>query len=113
MNQCLIFQKKNSVIVSFNSAFTLADSRVIIAPTNFYISFLKNKEQINDFENNYFENVLSDSIKQNNSFHYFPFYVEPQITGQSGSTGEEYLPYKKSHKRRIIYLIHSITLLLM
>lgn len=112
VNKRFIFQRQNSIVVSYNSDFTLADSRVIIAPFNFYISFLKNKELINDFNNTYFEIVLSDSIKQSKNFHYYPFYIEPQITGISGSTGEEYLPYKRNLKRRIIYLIHSTTLLL-
>lgn len=112
INKRFIFQRQNSIVVSYNSDFTLADSRVIIAPFNFYISFLENKELINDFNNTYFETVLSDSIKQSIKFHYYPFYIEPQITGISGSTGEEYLPYKRNIKRRIIYLIHSTTLLL-
>jgi len=112
INKRFYFQGKNSIVVSFNSDFTLADSRVIIAPYSFFITFLENKEQINDFNNKYFEHVLSDSIKQSKSFCFFPFFVEPQITGQSGSTGENYLPYENNYKRRINYLIHSITLLL-
>lgn len=112
INKHFIFQTHNSIVVSYNTAFTLADSRVIIAPLNFYISFLENKEQINDSNKKYFESVLSDSIKRSKNFHYYPFFVEPQITGQSGSTGEEYFPYKENIKRRIIYLIHSTTLLL-
>lgn len=106
------FQGHNNIVVSYNSDFSFADSRVIVAPFNFYIAFLKNKEQINDFNKIYFENVLSDSIKQVKEYHYYPFYSEPQIIGMSGSTGEEYLPYKNNHKRRIIYLIHATTLLL-
>lgn len=112
INKRFIFQGDKSIVVSYNTAFTLADSRVIIAPLNFYISFLENKEQINDFNNKYFENVLSNSIKYCNTFHYYPFYVEPQITGSSGSTGVEYLPYKDNFKRRTKYLIHSTTLML-
>lgn len=112
INKRFFFQGNNSIAVSYNTAFTFADSRVIIAPINFYISFLKNKEQINDLNKKYFEFVLSDSIKQSKNFHYFPFYVEPQITGLSGSTGKAYLPHEEDFERRIIYLIHSTTLLL-
>ncbi len=106
------FQGQNIVAASFNSDYSFTDSRLIVAPFNFYLSFLDNKDQINDFNKKYFENVLSDSIKQTKEFHYYPFFVEPQIIGISGSTGEIYLPYKEDYKRRIIYLIHATTLLL-
>ncbi len=101
------FQNINSVLVSFNSKFTMADSRFIIAPKPFYKLFLYHKEEINDYENRYFEMVLSDCIKHNNDYYYFPFYIEPQIYGTSGSTSQEYACPPSSLKRRIIYLSYA------
>lgn len=45
INKRFYFQRDNSIVVSYNTAFTLADSRVILAPLNFYISFWKIKNK--------------------------------------------------------------------
>lgn len=107
INQRFLFQNKNSIVVSFNSDFSFADSRIIIAPKAFYHSFLKRKEEINDSINNYFEIVLSDFIKNEKLFDFYPFYIEPQIYGQSGTTSEIYRPHEDSFKRRLSYLSYA------
>lgn len=104
INQRFFSQRKKSIIVSFNSDFSFADSRIIIAPKAFYLSFLINKEEINDSDNHYFEIVLSDTIKKEATFHFYPFYIEPQIYGQSGTTSEIYHPHADSLIRRLSYL---------
>lgn len=99
-----ILQESDSIIVAYNSDFSLPDSRIIIAPLDFYRSFLLHKEDINDFSHCYFETVLSNCIIHNLEHHYYPFFIEPQITGQSGTTGELYKPYNKDFQRRLKYL---------
>lgn len=112
INHKFLFQRNNSIIVSFNSDFTFADSRIIIAPMTFYLSFLKKKEEINDSINQFFEIVLSKIIKNEDTLHFYPFYIEPQIYGQSGTTSEIYNPHEDNFKRRISYLSFATNQLL-
>jgi hypothetical protein len=102
----LLFQPNRSILASFNSNFSFVDSRIFIAPIDFYKSFLLNKEEINDSKNYYFENVLADSIIKESRYHYYPFFVEPQIIGQSGTTGNYYTPQKITINNRFRYLVH-------
>ena len=105
-------QESDSIIVSYNSDFSFADSRFIIAPLTFFQSFLQHKDDINDYKNSFFENVLSNCIKQNTLYHYYPFFIEPQITGQSGSTGELYTPHNKTFQRRLNYFTYKMSQIL-
>lgn len=105
---------KSSIICSFNSDFVTADSRLIIAPCNFYKMFLKNKDKIDDNRGVYFEHVLSRTIKEQRVYSFFPFISEPQIIGISGSTGTEYkIPETSSeYKMRYVYYRLSQQILL-
>src|SRR5574344_1117536 len=90
------FLPSRSIICSFNSDYTFADSRIIIAPCPFYQLLLNNKSLIDDHKNVYFENVLSKTIKEQCAYSYFPFLIEPQIIGKSGSIGIDYEECEKS-----------------
>lgn len=108
----MILQKSNSVISSLNSTLTFADSRIIIAPIFFFSSILKHREEIDDSKGVYFETILLNCIIQEKRFHYYPFYIEPQISGQSGTTREKYEPYVSSPKRRREYLLYVLQTIL-
>lgn len=80
----------NTVFFSINSDLSFPDSRLIIAPTDFYSLFLNSKEDIDDSKGYYFEHALIDTCKKYHHITYSPFYVMPQIEGMSGSTGVIY-----------------------
>lgn len=106
------FQDKKSIIATYNSNFSFVDTRIIIAPFDFFKSFIIHKNDINDQTNSFFENVFSDCIKNNNKYRYYPFYIEPLIKGQSGTTGEVYTQPIPSSGRHLHYLMYEIKLLL-
>ena len=105
------FQNNKSIVASYNSDFSFVDTRIIIAPIDFFYSFIKHKEEINDITNVFFENVFSDCIKQNMQYQFYPFYIEPHIQGQSGTTGNLYTPPVPTLKRRFQYLRYETKLL--
>lgn len=107
-----LFQDNKSIVASYNSDFSFVDTRIIIAPINFFSSFIEHKNDIDDRTNTFFENVFSDSIKHNSQYRYYPFYIEPQIKGQSGTTGNLYTPPIPTLKRRLQYLKYETRLLL-
>ncbi len=113
VNNRFILQNSKSILVSYNSDFSFADSRIVIAPKYFYHLFIKHKEEINDFNHQYFENVLSSCIMQSSIYHYYPFYYEPQITGQSGTTGEKYISHESSYSRRLSYMVYALKKILL
>lgn len=106
------FQDNWSIVASYNSDFSFLDTRIIIAPMDFFKSFTKHKNHINDQTKNYFENVFSDCIKNDSKYRYYPFYSEPLINGQSGTTGELYTLPLPTQKRRLMYLEYETKLLL-
>ena len=108
----MFLQKNDSIVCSLNSTLTFADSRIVIAPISFFKSFLNHKEEIDDTNKIFFENILLNCIIQERRFHYYPFNIEPQITGQSGTTGKKYEPYTPSLKRRRRYLIYALRIIL-
>jgi len=95
-------QSNGSVVCAFNADMSFPDSRIFIAPVPFLRSFLADKEQMNDYENVFFEHVLARNIF-NGDYPYAPFWVEPFITGVSGSTGQEYYSPVASPSRAIEY----------
>src|SRR5574344_865877 len=98
----------SSIICSLNSDFTFADSRIIIAPCTFYQLFLKNKDLIDDNKGVYFENVLCTTLKEQCTYSYFPFLVEPQVVGISGSLGIRYDEDNQSIRFKLNYLIYRL-----
>jgi hypothetical protein len=97
-----------SIICSLNSDYTFADSRIIIAPCTFYLLFLKNKDLIDDNKGVYFENVLCTTLKEQCTYSYFPFLVEPQVVGISGSLGIRYEENNQSLRYKLNYLIYRL-----
>jgi hypothetical protein len=85
-----LFTSQQTTLCSFNSDLSFPDSRFIIASKEFYHTFLKTKENINDSSGYYFEHALCDTIKKEKAFAYSPFFMLPRIEGISGSTGKEY-----------------------
>ncbi len=85
----LLFSKR-SVFFTINTDFTFSDSRLIIAPVDFYHVFLRKKNEINDNFGYFFEHALLDTIKTEKQYKYFPFFIIPKIEGSSGSTGCAY-----------------------
>ncbi len=97
-----------SIQCSVNSKFSYADSRLIIAPMTFIQQFLTRKSQIDDSKNMIFEDVFLNTIREVNTYYYFPFSVEPQIIGMSGSTGEVYQQSQHSHNNRLSYFRYQL-----
>ena len=85
----LMFSKQTT-ICSINSDLSFPDSRIIIAAKTFYLTFLKNKDKINDTEGYYFEHALCDILKKEKKYPYSPFLFIPFIEGISGSSGKSY-----------------------
>lgn len=86
----LMFSRR-TVCFSINSDLSFPDSRLIIAPTDFYISFLNSKENINDSVGYFFEHALRDTLRREKNYPYAPFFIYPCIEGTSGSTGSIYI----------------------
>ena len=106
------FQSKQAIQITYNLANDFPDSRLIVAPIAFFRLFIEHKEEIDDGANVFFEHVLSTCIKKESVFRYYPFFVEPQITGQSGTTGELYIANINTFRHKLAYLTHSFRTLL-
>lgn len=85
----LLFPKR-TVFFTINTDFTFSDSRLIIAPIDFYHVFLRQKDEIDDNSGYFFEHALLDTIKNEEQYKYSPFFLIPIIEGSSGSTGYIY-----------------------
>lgn len=105
----LLFPKQTT-ICAINSGLTFPDSRFIIAPKQFYLTFLNYKDNINDSKGYYFEHALCDTIKQETKYSFTPFLIMPQIEGISGSTGEVYKSKKTDYIFLLRYLKYTWTL---
>ena len=92
-----------------NSDFSMADSRLLIAPINFYNRLIENRMAINDSEGVYLEHVLCSLIKKQNLYTFHPFFSEPQYQGVSGSTNINYQPQKHTNIEKIQYIEYVIS----
>lgn len=99
-----------SVICAINSNLSFPDSRCIIAPASFYKKLLKRMDNIDDSLGYYFEHALLDTIKKEDAYYYYPFFIQPNIEGVSGSTGEIYKRYNHNITQSFNYLKYSISL---
>ena len=104
-----ILPSSNSVICSMNSDFSMADSRLLIAPLNFYKRLIENRMAINDSEGVYLEHVLCSLIKKQNLYEFHPFFTEPQYQGVSGSTNITYEANKHTFFEEIRYTEYVIS----
>lgn len=86
-----LFTSQYTTLCAINSDLSFPDSRIIIASKEFYNTFLKSKDRINDSSGYFFENALCDTIKKEKGFAFSPFFIMPYIKGMSGSTGKEYI----------------------
>lgn len=84
------FFSHQTVFCAINSDLSFPDSRFIIAPKDFFHSILLLKDKINDNNGYFFEHALYDALKNEKSVSYSPFFIYPQIEGNSGSTGKRY-----------------------
>jgi len=82
-------QKKGSITCSFHSDLQFADSRIFCAPQDFLHVFVSHKDEINDYQNIYFEHILA-KYALSSKLALYPFWIEPIINGESGSTGIKY-----------------------
>lgn len=82
-------QKNDGILCSFHSNLQFADSRIICAPKTFFQLLVNHKEEINDSKDIFFETILAKYIK-NSNYSKYPFWIEPNIIGISGSTGVQY-----------------------
>ena len=104
-----ILPSSNSVICSMNSDFSMADSRLLIAPLNFYKRLIENRMAINDSEGVYLEHVLCSLIKKQNLYAFHTFFSEPQYQGVSGSTNLTYEAKKRTNSEKIRYAVYVIS----
>ena len=98
-----------SIICSMNSDFSMADSRLMIAQIPFYMKLVERKNEIYDSKGIYFEHVLSKLIKSHGSYGYYPFLIEPQFEGVSGSTSIVYNPKVQNVFEKIKYAEYVIS----
>ena len=105
------FCLKQAIQCEVNSNFKFADSRIIIAPLDFFEHLLQRRELIDDSKNIFFEHILIDTIRNETDFYYFPYIIEPIIVGMSGSTGENYFIKKKSFNMSLSYLYYQLYLM--
>ena len=108
-----ILPSSNSVICSMNSDFSMADSRLLIAPLNFYKRLIENRMAINDSEGVYLEHVLCSLIKKQNLYAFHTFFSEPQYQGVSGSTNITYEAKKHTFREKIRYAEYVISQIFM
>lgn len=108
-----ILPSSNSVICSMNSDFSMADSRLLIAPLNFYKRLIENRMAINDSEGVYLEHVLCSLIKKQNLYAFHTFFSEPQYQGVSGSTNITYEAKKHTFSEKIRYAEYVISQIFM
>lgn len=108
-----ILPTSNSVICSMNSDFSMADSRLLIAPLNFYKRLIENRMAINDSEGVYLEHVLCSLIKKQNLYAFHTFFSEPQYQGVSGSTNITYEAKKHTFREKIRYAEYVISQIFM
>lgn len=107
-----VLKLNKAIQFSTNSKFKFADSRLVIFPLSFVKCFLNRKLQIDDSKGAYFEHVLLNTIKEEQTFYYLPFLVEPQILGISGSTGKEYNFKYNTLYNQAMYLNYQLWLVL-
>lgn len=100
----------NTVLFAINSDLSFPDSRCIVAPIGFFKKFLKTKELINDSDGYFFEHALLDTIKTEVGYSYSPFFIQPDIDGMSGSTGEIYKAKNHNITFKYRYLKYAISL---
>ena len=105
----LLFSRK-TVLFAINSDLTFPDSRCVIAPKSFFVKFINMKEKINDSIGYYFEHALLDTIKAEYNYSYSPFFIQPDIEGMSGSTGELYNTDSHNMTHRYYYLKYALVL---
>ena len=108
-----ILPSSNSLICSMNSDFAMADSRLLIAPLNFYKRLIENRMAINDSEGVYLEHVLCSLIKKQNLYAFHTFFSEPQYQGVSGSTNITYEAKKHTFREKIRYAEYVISQIFM
>ena len=106
---CYFFSQRTALF-SINSDLSFPDSRIIIAPTEFYKQLINKKEQLNDSNGYYFEHALLDTIKDSKCISYSPFYIQPQIEGISGSTGKVYTSESNTFSFAIRYARYAFYL---
>ena len=96
-----------------NSDFSMADSRLLIAPLNFYKRLIDNRMAINDSEDVYLEHILCSLIKNQDIYAFHPFFTEPQYQGVSGSTNKTYEANKHNFLEKIRYAEYVISQIFM
>ena len=98
-----------TVFCSINSDLSFPDSRLIVAPIDFYRTFLKSKDDINDSKGYFFEHALCDTLKRETNYPYVPFIFMPRIEGSSGSTGAVYVKEAKSWPFTFKYIKYALS----
>ena len=98
--------EEDFVTCLFHSNLKFADSRIFCGTTAFFREFLKNKDQINDSKDIFFEHVLASTVVES-PYRFIPFTEEPLISGISGSTGEKYQIHFPNKRTRILYKCYA------
>lgn len=84
------------------------DSRLIIAPKDFYMQdLIPLKDKLSESKHIIFENLLYDAIINRKKNKYYPFFIIPKIEGQSGSYGYFY-QNNISRKQQISYMYDAL-----
>lgn len=100
----------NSIICAINSDLSFPDSRCIIAPIDFYELFARKIDDIDDSIGYYFEHALLDTIIIEKEYPFSPFFIQPDIEGISGSTGEIYKGPSQNYTYKFKYMRYALSL---
>ncbi len=96
----------NNIICTYNSKFDFVDSRIFIAPVDFYHNLLRCMELIDDYKGYFLEHIISQVILNNKQYLFYPFSVEPVISGISGTFNSQYKISRRNRLYRILYKIN-------
>ena len=110
INTHALLLPNKSIICAINSNLSFPDSRCIMAPIDFYKVFLKRMDNIDDSIGYFFEHALLDTIKNEKSFSFYPFLIQPDIEGISGSTGVIYERCSHSFAHIFRYIKYALLL---
>lgn len=105
----LCFPQK-AVLCAINSDLSFPDSRVVMASKSFFLKLIEMKCKINDTIGYYFEHALLDTMVKEKKYPYSPFFIQPDIVGISGSTGEIYESSNNGISYHYKYLKYAVSL---
>lgn len=101
-----LYGRRDCVMCQLHSDLRFADSRVFTASADFLHQLFSQRDRLDDSWGFYFEHLLADNLRG----RFLPYLLQPEITGQSGTTGEMYEVQPTSLRFRWRYFRYQIHL---